>query len=795
MPSADARHPPNNLPHFLTAFIGRAADIAQIEQALPASQLLTLTGPAGSGKTRLALQVAAEVTVQFGDGVWWCDLAGVTDPAHVPQTVSSVLRLTEAADRPELDSLTTALRNQHLLLVLDNCEHLLAACATLSLALLRACPGVRILATSLQPLGLPQERVWPLPPLSLNEPAEAGAATAVEPDAVRLFVDRATRALPSFRLTPENRRAVLAICRQLDGLPLALELAAARARLLTVDQIAERLGDAFGLLTRGSLSHLPRHQTLRLAIDWSWQFLSSDEQVLLRRLAIFAGPFTLTMVEAVCGDEASAADVLDWLDGLADKSFVVLLPRDAESEVQCRLLEVIRQYARERLEESGEAARVRDHYLNWCVAWAGPAADRLTGPGRGAWLAQFEVRQEHFRAALRWACTHRQVEAGLRLAGALGRYWMTSSLSEGRAWLEELLALAEAHAGDAPAPDWVHAWALLYAGRLAERQGDPAQGLRRGEASLALFRAMAHQRGCLAALNLLALAAQDSNDYRRAEACYAEGLSLSRQSRDERMTAVLLVNQGLMYYERQDYRRAAPIWGEAYALIERLDDNSIASRDNLACLAMMEGKLSRAQDLLERELERPSQAGDAFALAILTMDLGEVARRQGDFDRAHAWLHQALEHLQQLGDQVRIGETLVNLGDLARNRGELSTAKVCYVQSLTILEARRYTRLTSQAQTGLGRLAAADGQEEEALALFRAGLRTAQAGQHQLSRSRSARGDRRCLGRARRDGAGDALAGGNRSRARNPGCAHPAGGAQTLRRDHPKTSPGARRPG
>jgi predicted ATPase len=261
MLTAVADSPPNNLPNFLTSFIGRETDIARVKQEISTARLLTLTGPGGCGKSRLALKVAAELLAEFRDGAWWCDLAAVTDPAHMAQTIRSALRLAEQADRSALDSLTSALGSQQALLVLDNCEHLLAGCAALGLAVLHACPGVRILATSLQPLGLPLERVWPVPPLALPEPAEDDLGAAFEHDAIRLFVERAARALPSFRLTAVNRRAVIAICRQLDGLPLAIELAAARARLLTVDQIAARLDDAFCLLTRGSLSSLPRHQT------------------------------------------------------------------------------------------------------------------------------------------------------------------------------------------------------------------------------------------------------------------------------------------------------------------------------------------------------------------------------------------------------------------------------------------------------------------------------------------------------------------------------------------------------
>lgn len=720
--------PPNNLPLVLGAFIGREIEVSQVRQALAASRLLTLTGPAGAGKTRLALQVASLARPDFPDGIWWCDLSTLTDPAYLAAAVGGPLRTPQSAGQPALESLISALSGRHSLILLDNCEHLLAASAALSLAILQACANVRLLTTSLLPLGLPAEQVWPVPPLSLVVPPQA-ASPSSEPDAIRFFVDRASRALPSFRLTSENRPAVLSICRQLDGLPLALEFAAARLRLLSLEQVAQRLADAVGLLTRGSLSPMPRHQTLRLAIEWSWRFLSEPEQRLLLRLSVFAGPFTVSMAEAVCAGPDETSGVLDQLESLADKSFLVLLPRSEAGGISFRLLEVIRQYARENLETSGEAPSVRDRYLGWCLAWAEAAAATLAGPGRAAWLAQFDWGQDHFRAALRWACTSRQAAAGLRLAVALGRYWMTGGFAEGRAWLEELLALVPVQ----PIPGLVRAWALLYSGRLAARQGDSAHGRLRGEESLALFRAAGDPAGLLAALNLLALVAQDAHDYSRADACYAEGLALSRQSGEIRMTAVLLINQGLLYYDQQAFLLAAPLWSEAYELIDRLADDSIASRDNLACLAMMQGDLPRAQGLLEVELQRLGESGDPFALAILQMDLGEVFRRQGVFERAGPLLHEALDRHRRLADTYHLGETLANLGSLARNQGSLAAASQYYEQSLAALQPVRYTRLASQVNVYQGLLAVVEGQPEAALSHFRAGLRLALAGQHQLS--------------------------------------------------------------
>ena len=646
----------------------------------------------------------------------------------------------EPANRAAPDALTFAIGSRHLLIVLDNCEHLIAACSALVDTLVQKCRRVHILATSLQALGLPGERVWLVPPLAFPAVQRHVSPVALEGripeigqfDAVRLFMERARHVSASFVLDTENFEAIATICGRLEGIPLALELAAARVKLLSPVQIAERLDDVFRLLTHGVTDRLPRHQTLRATMDWSYALLSPPEQLLQRRLSIFAGPFTLDAVESVAQETSPLA--LDLLTGLVDKSLVFIHSRDMHGEASFRLLETVRQYAREKLEDSGEAIAIRDRYLKWCMAWAERAEPHLTQGEPGVWIKQFELHQEHFRATLRWACTGRRIEQGLRLANALARFWMTGDMAEGRGWPEELLNLESTRGPHAAGnvPDQTRAQALLSSGRLAVRIGDDAHGAQRGEESLSIFRAARDSAGIVAALNLLALAAQDMADYTRALALYAEALDLSRQTNNTRMTGVLLVNEGLMYYEQQDFRRASPLWEEANDIAGRF--NYASTLDNLACLAMMRGDFARAQNLLERELQVATQRGDKHGEALTLMDLGEALRRQGELDRAQALLQAALERHQQMSNTIRIGENLVYLAHLARNRGQIDSARDLYEQSVPHLEQSNYTRYLSHVYICIGLVEGTLGRAADALRFLRKGLQIAQQGNHGLCR-------------------------------------------------------------
>jgi DNA-binding SARP family transcriptional activator len=368
--------------------------------------------------------------------------------------------------------------------------------------------------------------------------------------------------------------------------------------------------------------------------------------------------------------------------------------------------------------------------------WAQAAEPHLTRPEQGVWTKQFESQQEHFRAALRWACTSAHLESGFRLANALTRFWMTGSMVEGRTWFEELLRVEEnlRQANSSPVSALTRAWALFGSGRLAVTLGEDAAGARRGEEALALFRSSGDTLGTLNALNVLALAAQDTNDYAQALACYDQALTISRQTNNARMTAVLLINQGLMYYEQQDYCRTAPLWEEAFAIAERLEDYSIWMLDDLGCLAMMQGDYAHARSILERDVRTGHESGNKLAVAVALMDLGETLRRQGDLNAAETLLKEALERHQQMSNPARVGETLVNLANLERNRGQLSSARNLFESSLLYLQQSNYSRYISHVKMNLGVLEVLQGHDNIALPFLRESLRLAQQGHHRLCR-------------------------------------------------------------
>ncbi|MCA1703183.1 MAG: hypothetical protein LC808_07885 [Actinobacteria bacterium] len=424
----------NNLPGELTSFVGRRAELAQVEALLGDVRLLTLTGAGGCGKTRLGLQAAADAMDGYPDGVWWVPLARLEDAALLPTAVIGALGLPDVPGRTPLDTLVAYLRPRCTLVVLDNCEHLLATCAELSDALLRACPSLTMLATSRAPLGVPGEATWRVPSMSLPaQPRREPVEVLRQSDAVRLFIDRATQVLPNFVTTAANAPTVAQICHDLDGIPLAIELAAARVRMMAPEQIAHGLDDRFRLLTGGSRTVMPRHQTLQASIDWSYQLLSDHERTLLRRLSVFVGGWTLDAAEQVCaGDGIDSYAVLDLLTGLVDKSLVMVGAQG--SEVRYRLLETVRQYGAVRLTEADEVTGTRDSHLAYHLALAERAEPQLLGAGRAhPVLDGITAEVPNVRAALDWAAAN-DPSAGLRVVGALTLFWLfTGRYREGDA--------------------------------------------------------------------------------------------------------------------------------------------------------------------------------------------------------------------------------------------------------------------------------------------------------------------------------------------------------------------------
>lgn len=679
-PRATQTTAPTTLPAPLTSFIGRGWEQREVRELLATTRLLTLIGPGGCGRTRLALEVARALVDTYPDGVWLVELAALRDAALVPWAAADALGVQEQPGRTLEATLRDVLRPRRMLLVLDNCEHLIAGCAALAAALLEGCPDLRILATSREPLRSAGEMVWHVPPLSVPPAAVSPQpASLLRFETVRLFVERARASRPDFTVTAGNARAVLQVCQRLDGLPLAIELAAARLAVLPVDAVAARLDDCFALLTGGSRGAPPRQQTLRATMAWSYGLLAAEEQRLLRRLAVFTDGCTLVAAAAVCVDEGVPDPVLlDVLGGLISKSLVTLEER--ASVGRYRLLEMVRQYGWERLEEAGETGEVRDRHLEWCLALAEQAEPALTGPDQGRWQQGLEQERENLRSALGWARARGAIDHGLRLAGALWRFWWAQGLaSEGRAWLEGLLPLEASAADRVPTPS-VRAKALSAAAALATEQGDHDRAATLAEDGVRLYRRLGDTAGAARALGIAGTVALRQGDAARATALYEECLAVHRTLGDLRASASLLNNLAIVARDQGDDARATALFTDSLALKRTL--------------------------------------GDKRGIAFTLLNLGEVALDLGDYMRASAVLDESLALLREQDERGAIPSVLNNLGDVARYQGDLGQAIILYKQSLTLYRAMGNRQDAGECLEGLAAVAGAQGQPHYAARLL-----------------------------------------------------------------------------
>jgi len=623
---------PNNLPVSLTSFIGREREINEIEQLVGGSRLLTLTGAGGCGKSRLALQVASGMLEEFHDGVWLVELASLVDPALVHQAVASILDVPEQPGRPLAHTLEAYLRSKSLLLLLDNCEHLITAAAQLVATLLRGCPNLRVLATSREALGIVGELTYRVPSLTVPNPNHTPPAeTLNEYEAIRLFVDRAALSQPGFGITNRNAAALVRICSQLDGIPLAIELAAARVKAVPIDVIASRLDDRFRLLVGGNRAALPRHQTLRAAMDWSYDLLSEQEQSLLRRLSVFAGGFTLEAAEMVCaGEGIDKGDILNLLTCLVEKSLVLLDEREGHDRY--RLLETVRQYGQGGLAKAGEVDTLRNRHRDFFLKMAEGAEPKLLGADQAAWLTRLEKEHDNLRAALEWSKIDKGgAEAGLRLAGALHEFWHRRGYwNEGLGWTEATLARSD------EAPSVYLPKALHGAARFMRRLGD----------------------------------------YERAAPLCKKGLALCRELGDKKYGAWFLVHFGIVAMNESNFAQATELFQEAFILCRESQDKwwIWMGLNHLAEAALRQGNYAQATSSFSENLARAREVGDEHIIAYTLRYQGEVWLHQGNYEQAAACYTEGLTASCAVGSRRETEECIDGLAQLACAKGSYEQA-------------------------------------------------------------------------------------------------------------------------
>ncbi|MBC8065610.1 MAG: tetratricopeptide repeat protein [Chlorobia bacterium] len=629
----------NNLPIQLTSFVGREREMEEVRGLLESSRLVTLTGSGGAGKTRLALQVAADVIENFSDGAWLVELAALTEPAQVLRTITQSLGIHEESGRPLIDVLVESIRAKRTLLILDNCEHLLDACAETSELLLRAVPDLRILTTSREPLGIAGERTYRVPSLGLppqisvgpnpHTPGEVAftAADLNQYEAVRLFIDRAVLSSPSFVVTNESAPALAQLCTRLDGIPLALELAAARCRALSVQEIYARLDDRFRLLTGGSRTALPRQKTLRALVDWSYDLLSEPERMLLMRLSVFSNGWTIEAAESVCLQVSGEdEDVLDLIMSLVDKSLVIA--DSGQVGTRYRLLQTVRDYALDRLLVTGGVEQVRSAHRDFFYGLTVSAAGHLRGIDQKSWLDRLESEHDNLRAAIQWSVMQGDMEEkGLQMCSNLYYFWwIRGHLSEGKSWHQQLLQVTSGRHSIARGN------ALQTGGNFALYQGDYATAKELFEQSLDVCQGLGSAFDIAVSLHNLAHVAHLKGDLAEAKPLYEQSLTIRRELNDQNgMTATL---------------------------------------NNLANVAQDLGDFGGARAMHEEALAVRRSLGGDQAIAQTLQNLGNLATELRDFASSRRYYHETLTLTRELRDIRSLYQTLHGFAELASQTGK-----------------------------------------------------------------------------------------------------------------------------
>jgi predicted ATPase/class 3 adenylate cyclase len=665
----------HNLPVQLTSFIGREKEMEELKQSILTHRLVTLTGSGGTGKTRLALQVAADMLDQFPHGVWFVELAPLTDPDLIPTTILSAIGIPEQPGMTILQLLMDYLREKKIFLVLDNCEHLIEACAKLADRLLSNAHMLKIMTTSREALGIKGEVVWQVPSLTLPDVKQLPTIEQLSQyEAVQLFIERATLVQPHFMVTKENAPAIAQICFRLDGIPLAIELAAARVRALSVDQIAKRLDDRFRLLTGGSRTALERHQTLRAAIDWSYNLLSTEERRLLSRLSIFAGGWTLEAAEQVCAgnNHISSHDVLDLLTHLVDKSFGIL------DESRYRMLETTRQYAREKLFESEDGEMLRDQHLAYFLDLAEQADKEIHGPNQIEWMDRLEKDHDNFHLALDWSVSNKQTEFALRLLGALSWAWgWRGYFSEIQSWFDKMYALPDIH--DYPG---LYATLLNHIGFRLWYSGDlrNAKSVLEEARQIWLNLGVDGEGGLAETLDFLGLVALSGEE--------------------ENMAAGSLLEESFELHQKHEDQ-----WGMAMVM------------NDLGFFATFQGHYAQAEEQYMKSLTKFEELGDKLGVGFVLNGLGELSRLLGDYERAGRFYKQNLEFFQELGRR-HLEIDFMNLAWVQLHIRDFHKAKALFKESLELSKDLGNKYVMAGCLMGFAGILAMIGKPDKAARLF-----------------------------------------------------------------------------
>ena len=671
----------NNLPVQITSFIGREHEIAEIKQKLKIHHLITLIGPGGTGKTRLSLQIAADLLDQFPHGVWFIELAPLTDPDLIPQTILSAIGINEQAGTP-LEVLRDYLHQKRSLIVLDNCEHLLQASAAIVNTLLSTAPDLKVLASSREALGIRGEASYPVPSLSLPDLAHLPVVEQFSQyEAVRLFIDRALLVAPHFTVDASSAPFIAQICYRLDGIPLAIELAAARVKMLSVEQISKRLDDRFRLLTSGARTLLPRQQTLRALIDWSYDLLSEQERLFLRRLSVFAGGRTLEAVEEVCasaeGDSIEPYGVLDLLSQLVNKSLIVVVEHTRSGVTRYRMLETIRQYAHDRLSESGGREALRQRHLAYFVKLTAQAGPELYRSDQAFWLNRLDEELDNLRLALEWALGN-DIEAGLQIvAGPIYRFWLFRSTSR------EL-------------GNWL------------------AQFLQRYDGSTPLCaRALAIQSQCVV---------NTEGNFHEAHKLGEKSLQMARSLGDRQSEAFSLSILGGYTLLQGSVGEAIPLLEQSLGLYRALGDKA-GQAGAIDWLAINNPDLERATAYAREGLLLCREMGDLTGIASILTTLARLTYARGDFSSPAPWLDEVLAIARQIGDQVREDEALITYGMLAYWQGDYSQAIAHYEEGISLGERIGYHYQNLWAHVYMAYALLRQGDLQKARQQFESGIR------------------------------------------------------------------------